>query len=129
MLRVLVIDDDHINNFTVGAMLKRVPFVDEYEITNGGAKALAFLKEVNQTEQFPTTIFVDINMPEMDGYEFLKHYEEDFMPNHKSTKVHMLSSSISEVDISKSLSYESVSEYVTKPLTRMKLKELIGEPA
>ena len=125
MTSVLVIDDDEINNFTIEAMLERTDFVNAYEIQDSGWGALSYLKTADEQKAFPNLIFVDINMPEMDGYEFLERYEHSFWSQHKDTRVYMLSSSISESDKEKALSYTCISEYITKPLSRDKLTALM----
>lgn len=125
MASVLVIDDDEINNFTIEAMLERTDFVNAYEIQDSGWGALSYLKTADEQKAFPNLIFVDINMPEMDGYEFLERYEHSFWSQHKDTRVYMLSSSISESDKEKALSYTCISEYITKPLSRDKLTALM----
>lgn len=127
MTRVLVIDDDEINNFTVDAILSRTDFVDEYEIKDSGWNALEYLQKAEEAQAYPDLIFVDINMPEMDGYEFLERYEHRFWQKHISTRVYMLSSSISEADKEKALSYRCIYEYITKPLNRLKLSKIILE--
>ena len=124
MAKILLIDDDEINNFTVDAILKRVDFIDSYVIKDNGWDALDYLKHVSP-EEFPEMIFVDINMPEMDGFEFLERYEVMFWAKHKNTKISMLSSSISERDREKALNFMSVSEYMPKPLTASKLVDLL----
>lgn len=125
MTRVLVIDDDEINNFTVDAILSRTDFVDEYEIKDSGWNALEYLQNAEEAQAYPDLIFVDINMPEMDGYEFLERYEHKFWNKHIDTRVYMLSSSISEADKEKALSYRCIYEYITKPLNRSKLSKII----
>ena len=125
MAKVLLIDDDQINNFTVEAVLETVDFIEEYEFKENGWDALEYLKQCEAEGCFPDLIFVDINMPEMDGHEFIERYEVLFWEQHPNTKVSMLSSSVSEADRKKSLSYSSVSEYAFKPLTREKLATLV----
>ena len=121
MVQVLLIDDDEINNFTVEAVLGKVDFIKGYEIKESGWEALDYLKRCEEEGQFPDLILVDINMPEMDGHEFVERYEAVFWQKHPTTKISMLSSSISESDRKKSMAYSSVSEYAFKPLTKEKL--------
>ena len=121
MAKILLIDDDEINNFTVEAVLENVEFIEHYEIKESGWEALEYLKQCEEDNNFPDLIFVDINMPEMDGHEFIERYEALFWKSHPTTKVSMLSSSVSEADRRRSLSYSSVSEYAFKPLTKEKL--------
>ncbi|MEQ9437626.1 MAG: response regulator [Cyclobacteriaceae bacterium] len=125
MAKVLLIDDDEINNFTVEAVLETVDFIEEYEFKENGWDALDYLQECERDNKFPDLIFVDINMPEMDGHEFIERYEAIFWEQHPATKVSMLSSSLSETDRQKSLAYSSVSEYAYKPLTKEKLTTII----
>lgn len=126
MTRVLVIDDDEINNFTIEAMLERSQFVDGFEIQEGALGALTYLEQADTESAFPDLIFVDINMPEMDGYGFLDRYQPRYMKKYPDTRLYMLSSSISEHDKERSLAYACVSEYITKPLSRTKLQDLVG---
>jgi CheY-like chemotaxis protein len=126
MTRVLIIDDDEINNFTLEAILERNAHVDSFEIQDGGISALEYLEQAEVSNDFPDLIFVDINMPEMDGYGFLDQYQSRYLGKHDSTRIYMLSSSVSELDKDRSLAYDFVSEYISKPLSRTKLEELIS---
>lgn len=125
MAKILLIDDDEINNFTVDAVLKRVGSIQNYAIKDNGWDALEYLKANDNKDTFPDFIFVDINMPEMDGFEFLERYEVMFWPQHPNTRISMLSSSVSERDRERALQFSSVCEYVCKPLTESKLVELL----
>lgn len=125
MAKILLIDDDEINNFTVNAVLKRVGSIQNYAIKDNGWDALEYLKANDNKDTFPDFIFVDINMPEMDGFEFLERYEVMFWPQHPNTRISMLSSSVSERDRERALQFSSVCEYVCKPLTESKLVELL----
>lgn len=125
MAKILLIDDDEINNFTVNAIFRQVDFINSYVIKESGWDALDYLKSVDKKDEFPDLIFVDINMPEMDGFEFVERYEAMFWPQHQNTKINMLSSSMSERDREKSLNFSCVTEYVYKPLTERKLAELL----
>lgn len=125
MAKILLIDDDEINNFTVNAVLKRVGSIQSYAIKDNGWDALEYLKAHDNKDTFPDFIFVDINMPEMDGFEFLERYEATFWLQHPDTRISMLSSSVSERDRERALQFSSVYEYVCKPLTESKLVELL----
>lgn len=125
MAKLLLIDDDEITNFAVDAILSRVNSVKSYEIKDNGWDALEFLKTRQGTSHFPDLIFVDLNMPEMDGFEFIERYEAIFWLQNQSTKINVLSSSVSERDRQRSLGYSCVSEYTYKPLTEKKLEEIV----
>ena len=125
MVRLLLVDDDEINNFTVDAILSRINKIESYEIKDNGWDALEFLRNCNASGGFPDIIFVDINMPEMDGFEFIERYEAMFWAANRNTKINVLSSSVSERDKQKSLSYLSVTDYTHKPLTEQKLSAIM----
>ena len=121
MAKLLLIDDDEITNFAAGVILSRVERIESYEIKDSGWEALEFLRNCQENNRFPDLIFVDLNMPEMDGFEFIERYEAIFWSHHQTTRINVLSSSVSEKDRQKSLSYSCVSEYTYKPLTEQKL--------
>lgn len=73
---------------------------------------------------FPDLIFLDINMPEMNGWKFLDELLSIPEMHFNRCKVIMLSSSIDIVDIQKSISYNMISNFISKPLTPDKLKSL-----
>ena len=125
MAKLLLIDDDEITNFAADVILSRVDTVTSYEIKDNGWDALEFLKGCRGSDQFPDLIFVDLNMPEMDGFEFIERYEATFWAQHPTTKIRVLSSSVSERDRQRSLSYPCVSDYTYKPLTEQKLTEIV----
>ena len=121
MAKLLLIDDDEITNFAADVILSRVKKIESYVIKDSGWEALEFLKNCQANNRFPDLIFVDLNMPEMDGFEFIERYEAIFWLQHQATRVNVLSSSVSEKDRERSLSYPCVSEYTYKPLTEQKL--------
>jgi len=125
MAKLMIIDDDEINNFTVEAMLERIDFVDHYQIRDSGESALTYLKEAVENNTFPDYIFVDINMPIMNGFQFLEQYEQLYKDRYPDTHICMLSSSMNKSDEEKSLSYHCVSRYETKPLNKTKLEKIV----
>jgi CheY-like chemotaxis protein len=77
--------------------------------------------------EFPEIIFLDINMPEMNGWDFLEALQE--LPSHLSNKcrIVMLSSSIDTADIRKARTYAMVEDFISKPLTVDKLNRIAAE--
>ncbi|MFM7015200.1 MAG: response regulator [Bacteroidota bacterium] len=126
MLKLLLIDDDKINNFLNRSIIEKncgnECIVSEY--TNP-EEAYDFLKHsiLKATENCPDVVFLDINMPEMSGFEFLERMrDEDVVPTH--TKIFILSSSLDPGDIERSKSFTSVSDFISKPLDKDKIEKI-----
>jgi len=122
---ILLVDDDSINNFINEKLLKKLGCADKISITTNGEEAITFLKDIcqNNAALCPELILLDINMPVMDGFEFLERYKELKFPNKGSVIIVMLTTSTNPNDTAKL--NESVAGYVNKPLTEEKLKEVL----
>lgn len=125
---VLFIDDDEINNF----ILKEI-FESQYNLKvtffTEAARALEYLEELVETksEHLPDIIFLDIKMPEMDGFDFMDAFKEKGYSQNFSVSIFMLTSSVNHRDISRAGTYKHIKELITKPLTFDKLEELAGK--
>ena len=116
----LVIDDDKINNLVCESVIKKIQENNQVVSFLRAEDALNYLS--NASNQHPDIIFLDINMPEMDGWEFL----ERFLPiRKKNTYIFMLSSSINQADFDKAKKYTEVLDYVVKPFSKEKLLKAI----
>jgi CheY-like chemotaxis protein len=91
-------------------------------------EALDYLKHILKTDltKFPNIIFLDIYMPEMDGWEFLKELNKfpEFIVNR--CKVFMLTSSVEQEDFEKSKAHKMVFDFISKPLTVEKIKMIFS---
>ncbi|MEM7370953.1 MAG: response regulator [Bacteroidota bacterium] len=107
---VWLIDDDPLTNFIHSTLLNHYDASIEVKEFSFAGDALNALKnEANR----PDLIFLDINMPEIDGWDFL----DSFQPMKINTRLIMVSSSIYIEDIKRAKSYEAVENFVSKPLT------------
>lgn len=108
----MIIDDDDIVLFLHDLMIKESGLsTDPLGFSNGKA-AMDYLQE-NYTVTDSYLIFLDINMPVMNGWQFLELIEE----RKYQVTVIIVSSSIDSADYQKAKKYPSVKEYITKPLT------------
>src|ERR1041385_2757434 len=74
---ILLVDDDDATNYLNRLTLKKLDCADEVHISESGSEALQYLqKNVNGDYPHPDLIFLDINMPAMDGWEFLEEYKK-----------------------------------------------------
>ena len=129
MIRFLLIDDDDIISVIHPATIQRAISDSDIEITPSGTEALALIDElIHYGESAPNYIFLDINMPEISGFEFLDlltDVEREFL---KDSKIIMLSSSVNQQDIERAKTYPMIRDFVSKPLTVEYIRDLVGLP-
>jgi CheY-like chemotaxis protein len=80
---------------------------------------------ISNPADFPDIIFLDINMPDMDGWDFLAHFKNFPIDARTKCKVVMLTSSIDIFDIRKARVYKEVIDYIIKPL-QIKMLNILG---
>ncbi|MEI6584483.1 MAG: response regulator [Sediminibacterium sp.] len=124
---VCLIDDDKIYQFTATMILEATGLTNSIAAFLNGKDAIGFLKDPNtaQNSQLPDIIFLDINMPVMNGWEFLEEFQQFSASLSQPIKIYLVSSSVDESDINKSKKYPSVTDYVIKPLNRDKYRQLL----
>lgn len=125
---ILLVDDDEINNFISIKLIKKALLNTEITACLNGKFAIDQLLEISRKDpsKLPDYILLDINMPIMNGWEFLDEYEKlDIDPAGKS-KIYIISSSVFSNDISKAKSYPLVKDFISKPLNVEKISEVFG---
>ena len=120
----MLIDDDEIHSNLCYELILKSGITDSVSIFNDAEEALQYIKEnAARPESLPDLIFLDINMPFMDGWEFLDAYEGIKASIEKQIVLILLTSSVYKNDIEKAKQYESVVEYIKTPISINKLLE------
>jgi len=112
-----VIDDDFIFRTCAEIILRDEKMADQIDLIDGGVAALRRLQEVNgRSDQGPDLILLDLNMPQMSGWDFLNALTESQLLDFEKTTIYILTSSIDSRDQDKSKEYPIVKGFISKPL-------------
>jgi len=123
--QVLLIDDCETDNFIHTNFIKLAEFARRVIIKNTGEEAFNYLKALEKdVKDLPDVIFLDINMPKTNGFEFLRKFEGLSSQIKNKCKVVMLTSSDNPRDIQLVSENNIVKAYIYKPLTRTELETL-----
>jgi CheY-like chemotaxis protein len=125
MKRIVIIDDDPMYQLIVKHLLQKIDksiSVTDYE---NGADAVAGLSAMPSSE-WPHVVFLDINMPMMDGWQFLAEAAEKIPELAQRCSIYMLSTSIDNRDRDRAEAMPAVREYICKPVSQEKLKEIVA---
>lgn len=120
-----IIDDDDILVMVVKLLMQRNPlYGDSQEFYNGEPAIEHLQKAISTNAALPDVILLDLNMPLMDGWQFLEVFVK--LPFHKEIPVFIVTSSIDPADIAKAEKYKEVKGYIMKPVTQDKLNHIIA---
>ena len=125
---VCVVDDDDVYRFTIEKYIQMLSSTTRVISFADGEEALDYFKENLDTEEnLPEIVLLDVNMPIMDGWDFLNEYERIKSRLNKEIRVYLVSSSTDERDQNCSRNYPSVRDYLVKPIDEKYLKRLITQ--
>lgn len=126
---VLLIDDDSVSNFLNEMALQEMNFSDQVHISQNGKEALTYLNTIcckgkDGKNLCPDFIFLDINMPVMDGFQFLEEFQKLPISKRKSIPIVMLTSSNASSDLDRARQY-NIDGYIVKPLCKEKVEKVL----
>ena len=126
--RVLLIDDYAADNFMNQMLLEELDCAEKIDVATNGKLALDFLTtKIDGAYPRPELILLDINMPVMNGWEFLDAYEQLPPDQDGAVVLMMLTTSLNPDDEQAAKARSDVSEFVSKPLTRDVLCDLLRQ--
>lgn len=125
-----IIDDDPIFIYGTRRIMKEVDFCDNILIFNNGQDAIDGLNELtSQGKNLPSVIFLDLNMPIMNGWEFLEDFTKIPNLNKEKITIFIISSSVDPRDLARIKSYRIVNNYILKPISPDDLKNILQSVA
>ena len=124
---ILIVDDDLVYRFAATKTIASTGLAEKIEECSDGLEALSYLKEnMQQPQNLPDVIFLDINMPTMDGWEFLKAFEPIISEFSKTMRIYMVTSSIDKHDIERSKQFVTVLDYLVKPIFKETFSRILN---
>ena len=121
----IVIDDSKLDCFIAEKVIRNTGKCESVRSFLQATEALEFIKSSNAEQPIPNIILVDIQMPVMNGFEFVDAFEQLPAEITKNYKIYVISSSINDVDLNRVHNYPSVIQFLNKPLTSNNLSLLL----
>jgi CheY-like chemotaxis protein len=122
---ILLVDDDPDDNYYHQIIINKMNIVNNIDIVVNGIEAIAYLE--NETNIPPDIIFLDLNMPKMNGWEFLKHYKHLGTAQKAKVLIVILTTSANPDDIKRAKEIQEVTGFETKPLSKEILTEILEQ--
>ena len=124
---IALVDDDKIFQLTSARMIEALDLSRKILQFSNGEEALQYLKSyAADSDNLPDFIFLDINMPYVDGWMFLADYAIIKDSLKKDIQIFMISSSIDQRDILRAQKNSDVRDYIVKPVSPEKFRDLVA---
>ena len=123
---ICIIDDDDVYQYTITKTLKAEKIAKKIMVFSDGEEALDFMADnISNNEKLPDVIFLDINMPVMDGWQFLEEYVKIKPKVEKQITIYVISSSVNPEDINRAQKISDISDYLIKPIAPEDIKGIL----
>ncbi|EIE01936.1 response regulator [Leptospira licerasiae] len=124
--KLLLVDDDAIFVEIAKRTIEKTGAVESLKVFPDGEGAISFLKEhKSEPDIIPDFIFLDINMPFMDGWQFLEEYANFVNALSKKPEIYMVSSSVDDSDLRRAKEIPLVKDYIIKPVSLDSFKKIL----
>lgn len=128
MHKFLLIDDEEVFNFIHTQVIQLIEPNAQIKEIRSSTSALEFIRTSNgQSEEFPDVIFVDINMPEMNGFELLEELQKLSSTFVTKPHIYMVTSSLFESDRKRAETYSILSGFMEKPISATEVQKVVDK--
>ncbi|GAB4380719.1 MAG: response regulator [Salibacteraceae bacterium] len=125
---VCIVDDDDIYQYTATKAIKALGVVKKILVLSDGEQALEYLEHnILNPALLPDVIYLDINMPYLDGWGFMDEYAKKKPKLPKKITIYLVTSSVSPYDIERAKKISDISDYLVKPITMEDFKRTIEQ--
>lgn len=126
-LKVLLVDDDTIYQYIASKTLEATGLTRKIITCSNGEEAYRFLEtNKNNPEELPDIILLDVNMPVMNGWDFLHAFKNLHSASLKDIPIFLVTSSVNDADINYAHQFSNVQDYIVKPLVKEKLSAVLN---
>jgi len=124
--KLMIVDDDELSNYITGKIVEHAGLAEKADSFYSGKAALKYLKTNSSMRQgdFPDLIFLDLNLYDMKGWDFLSEYVQIKESYRRKITMFILTNSISEKDRDQAKQYPCIKGYLQKPLTMAMIQEI-----
>lgn len=124
MVKIFLLDDDDTHNLLNVLLLQSIGLTDVYSCVSV-KEAFEYFEQSKASGTLPDLLFVDLNMPGVNGFSFIRDFEASFWKDKPDAKIIMLTNSIMEGEKQEALKFGSVLDFWSKPLSTSKLQNLM----
>ncbi|WP_324671162.1 response regulator [Hymenobacter sp. GOD-10R] len=122
---ILLVDDDQTTNFLNQLLLKKLGVAEQVLVAQDGQAALDILNQQGDSPVCPVLILLDVNMPGMNGIQFLEAYQQMSLAQHQAIVIIMLTTSLHPRDVERVQRLSIVTDFISKPLTAEKMQAIL----
>ncbi len=125
--RAMVIDDDQVYSMMMRKLIAMHQLCSVVDYYRNGREAMNHMEKIrSDSDLAPDVILLDLNMPVMDGWQFLEQFTPMVAELDKPVRIYLVSSSIDPTDIERARGIDSVADYKIKPVSVDELRVMFG---
>ena len=122
---VWIIDDDDISKYVMKRNLRQLSVTNVIEFPDSVQPLKILSDNFESTNELPDIILLDLNMPILNGFQFMEEFKVANEKIKKDIQIYMLTSSLSSEDVDRAKSFPEISEYFIKPITLRNLSRIV----